>query len=549
MTDIEIAKSVKPQKIINVAKKLGLSNNDLVLYGDYKAKINYTPTNTDGKLILVTAISPTSAGIGKTTVSIGLADALNSMKESVCLALREPSLGPVFGIKGGATGGGRSQIIPMEDINLHFTGDFHAISCANNLLCAMIDNHIYHGNTLKIDEKQILFHRCLDINDRALRKATVGQTNGETPRTDYFTITAASEIMAIMCLAKDITDLKRRLGNIIVALNTNGQPVYAKDLQIEDAMAILLKDAMMPNLVQTLEGTPALVHMGPFANIAHGCNSTNATKLSMNLAKYTITEAGFGADLGAEKFIDIKCRVGDIKPNAVVLVSTIQALKLHGGADKKQLKEENLEALKLGMANLIHHVKVITKVYKLPLVVTLNKYVTDTDKEIDFVVKSLKKLKVDFALNDAWALGSKGTLELANLVIKKCEENNSHFSYVYKDGDSTISKIDKICKKVYGADHVVFTNKAKNKIELIKKLKLEKLPVVIAKTQYSLSDNSKMESTPKHFEITIRDIEIRNGAEFLVALAGDMMLMPGLPKEPAGCRMEISETQEISGLF
>ena len=549
MTDIEIAESIKPKKIKDIAKTLGLKPKDLVLYGDIKAKIKKKPTTNNNKLVLVTAINPTSAGIGKTTVSIGIADALHSLGESVCLALREPSLGPVFGVKGGATGGGYSQVVPMADINLHFNGDFHAITSANNLLCAMIDNHIYQGNELNIDPNKILFHRCLDLNDRALRSVTVAQTKIESPRPDEFTITAASEVMAIMCLSKDINDLKRRLGNIIVALNTKGKPVYAKDLHIADAIAILLKDAMQPNLVQTLEGTPAIVHLGPFANIAHGCNSITATNLSMSLAKYTITEAGFGADLGAEKFLDLKCRVAELKPNAVVLVATIQALKLHGGADKKNLKTENLEALKLGIGNLLRHIDIIKNVYKLPLVVTLNKYVTDSPAEVDFVLKTLEKLGCEYAINDAWSMGSKGAITLAEKVMKLCNEDNSSFSYSYNLEDNIENKIEDICSKVYGADGVIFTDKAKNSIEVINKLKLNKLPIIIAKTQYSLSDNPKLLGAPTGFKVTIRDIEIRSGAEFLVALAGDMMLMPGLSKEPAGVNMKITNSGKISGLF
>lgn len=550
MTDIEIAESIKPQKIKNIAKKLGLKPRELVLYGDLKAKINKKPNpREDSKLVLVTAINPTSAGIGKTTVSIGIADALNHMGDSVCLALREPSLGPVFGVKGGATGGGRSQVVPMADINLHFNGDFHAITSANNLLCAMIDNHIFQGNELGIDPNKILFHRCLDLNDRALRSVTVGQTKKETPREDNFTITAASEIMAIMCLSKDINDLKHRLGNIIVALNKKGKPVYAKDLHISDAMAILLKDAMQPNLVQTLEGTPAIVHLGPFANIAHGCNSIIATKLSMSLAKYTITEAGFGADLGAEKFLDLKCRVASLKPNCVCLVATIQALKLHGGADKNDLKQENMEALKIGIGNLIRHIDIIKNVYKLPLVVTLNKYITDSKNEVEFVIKTLDNMKVSYAINDAWALGGTGAIDLANKVKEMCEKDNSHFSYSYDLNDSVEKKINDICTRVYGANKAVLTPKAKESLEVINKLKLDKLPIIIAKTQYSLSDNPKLIGAPIDFDITIRDIEIRGGAEFLVALAGDMMLMPGLNKIPAGVNMKITKSGKISGLF
>lgn len=550
MTDIEIAESIKPKKIKEVAKLIGLKSKDLILYGDYKAKINKKIKPTDNKLVLVTAINPTSAGIGKTTVSIGIADALHALGESVCLALREPSLGPVFGVKGGATGGGYSQVIPMADINLHFNGDFHAITSANNLLCSMIDNHIFQGNELNIDPEKILFHRCLDLNDRALRSVTVAQSSKkETPRQDSFTITAASEVMAIMCLSKDLNDLKRRLGNIIVALNKKGKPVYARDLHAHDAMAILLKDAMLPNLVQTLEGTPAIIHLGPFANIAHGCNSINATKLSMSLAKYTITEAGFGADLGAEKFLDLKCRVAGLKPNAVVLVATIQALKLHGGADKNDLKTEDLDALKLGIGNLTRHISIIKNVYKLPLVVTLNKYTTDTQNEVDFVLNTLKDLHVDYAINDAWTYGSKGAIDLAQKVMELCDKDNSSFSYSYNLEDTVEQKIKDVCTRVYGAKSVKFTDKALDSIAVINKLKLNNLPIVIAKTQYSLSDNQKLIGAPTDFEVTIRDIEIRSGAEFLVALAGDMMLMPGLSKTPASVNMKITNSGKISGLF
>lgn len=550
MTDIEIAESIKPQKIRKIAKNLGLKNSQLITYGDYKAKVNIKPNiRSDSKLILVTAINPTSAGIGKTTVSIGIADALNSMGDSVCLALREPSLGPVFGIKGGATGGGHSQVIPMADINLHFNGDFHAITSANNLLCSMIDNHIFQGNELNIDENKIFFHRCLDLNDRALRRVTVGNTKNETPREDSFSITAASEIMAIMCLSTSLTDLKKRLGNILVALNKKGKPVFAKDLHIQDAMAILLKDAMLPNLVQTLEGTPALVHLGPFANIAHGCNSIVATRTSMSLAKYTITEAGFGADLGAEKFFDVKCRIADLNPNAVVLVATIQALKLHGGANASNLKEENIAAVEQGMGNLLRHIDIIRNVYKLPLVVTLNKYTTDTDKEVSTVLNKLSKLGVKYAINDAWTLGASGAIDLANKVKELCQEDNSSFEFAYNLESSVENKIADIAHQVYGAKDIILTDLAKEKIVEIEKLHMNNLPVVIAKTQYSLSDDKKLIGAPTNFNITIRDIEIRSGAGFLVAIAGDIMLMPGLGKIPAGTNMKITNNGKISGLF
>lgn len=550
MTDIEIAESVKPKKITAIAKTLGIKNSQLITYGNFKAKIDRKISpREDSKLVLVTAINPTSAGIGKTTVSIGIADALHAGGHSVCLALREPSLGPVFGIKGGATGGGRSQVIPMADINLHFNGDFHAITSANNLLCSMIDNHIYQGNDLNIDTEKIFFHRCLDLNDRALRHVVVGNTKGETPRDDHFSITAASEIMAVMCLSENITDLKRRLGNILVALNKKGKPVYAKHLHAEDAMAILLKDALLPNLVQTLEGTPALVHLGPFANIAHGCNSITATKLSMSLAKYTITEAGFGADLGAEKFLDVKCRIGNLRPNAIVLVATVQALKLHGGADKNNLKAENLEALEKGMGNLLRHIDIIKNTYHLPLVVTLNEYITDSKAEVELVSKLVKAQGVEFAINSAWEKGSSGAMDLADKVRALCEKDNSKFTFAYESNETVEDKILHIAKRVYGAKGIILSDLAKEKIKNINELKISHYPVVIAKTQYSLSDDAKLIGAPTDFDITIRDIEIRSGAEFLVAIAGNMMLMPGLSKAPAATNMKITSRGKISGLF
>ena len=551
MTDIEIANSVKPAKIKNIAKALGISTRSLITYGDHKAKIDLKKSTkeTKKKLVLVTAINPTSAGIGKTTVSIGLADALKTMGKNVCFALREPSLGPVFGIKGGATGGGRSQVIPMEDINLHFTGDFHAITSANNLLCSLIDNHLFQGNELNIDENKIMFHRCMDINDRALRRVTVAKGKNEVMRNDSFTITAASEIMAIMCLSKNISDLKARLGNIIVALNKKGKPVYAKQLKAENSMAILLKDALKPNLVQTLEQTPAIVHLGPFANIAHGCNSIVATKASMALADYTITEAGFGADLGAEKFLDVKCRIAELKPNAVVLVATIQALKLHAGVDKNDLKAENVEALKEGAKNLIRHIEIIKNVYHLPLVVTLNKYATDTEKEVAEIKKIASTLGCEFAINDAWALGGKGAIPLAEKVLDLCEKDNSTFTYAYESEDSVEEKLQKIVTKIYGADGYTLTDKAKEALENIKKLKIESYPIIVAKTQYSLSDNPKLIGAPSGFTITISDLEIRNGAKFIVAIAGNMMLMPGLSKTPASSNMYIDNKEKITGLF
>lgn len=550
MTDIEIANSIKMDRIETIASKLGLTDDDLLCYGKYKAKIVKKPTDNKSKLVLVTAINPTSAGIGKTTVSIGLADSLDAMGKKVCLALREPSLGPVFGIKGGATGGGYSQIVPMEDINLHFNGDFHAITTANNLLCSMIDNHIFQGNSLNIDPEKILFHRCLDLNDRALREITCGEgkKNG-TPRKDYFTITAASEVMAILTLAKDMDDLKVRLGNILVALDKTGKPIYARDLKANEAMAILLKDAIYPNLVQTLAHTPAIVHCGPFANIAHGCNSIIATNLAMSLADYTITEAGFGADLGAQKFFDLKCRIANLKPNAVVLVATIKALKLHGGVNKEELDCENIDAVERGLPNLLKHIDTIKNVYKLPMVVTLNSYITDTKNEIEKVRELLKQEGVNLVVNEVWAKGGQGAVDLANEVVRLCQEDNSNFTFSYNLEDSVEQKITDIATKVYGAKSIKLLKKARESLETIKTLGLKNLPIIIAKTQYSLSDDKNLLSRPENFEITIRDIEIRTGAGFLVALAGNMMLMPGLSKVPAAVGMSIDNDGNIQGLF
>lgn len=551
MTDIEIARSTQIRPISEVAEKLKIHDNDIEFYGKYKAKLSVDKVEPKGKLILVTAINPTSAGEGKTTVSIGLADGLNEIGKSVCLALREPSLGPVFGIKGGATGGGYSQIVPMEDINLHFTGDFHAITSANNLLSAMIDNHIHQGNALKIDTNKIFHKRCIDMNDRALRQIECGlggKSNG-VPRTDGFNITSASEVMAILCLASDIDDLKNRLGDIIVGLNIDGLPVYARDLKANEAMAILLKDAMKPNLVQTLIGTPAIVHCGPFANIAHGCNSNNATKLAMSLADYCVTEAGFGADLGAEKFLDVKCRVSGLKPNCVVVVATIRALKLHGGADKNDLKIENLDALKLGIPNLIKHIENIKDVYKLPVVCAINQFYDDTAKEIALVVNEVEKIGVKAILSNVFGQGGKGATALAKEVVTLCEQDNSSFSFAYDDNDSVVDKISKVATKIYGAKDIVLLDKAKESLKNINNLGLSHYPVVIAKTQYSLSDNKSLLGRPKDFSITIRDLEIRNGAKFIVALAGDMMLMPGLSKTPAAVNMHIDNDLIIDGLF
>lgn len=544
-TDIQIARATKMKNIEEIAKKLKINAKNLIFYGKYKAKIDLQPKNKFGKLILVTAINPTKSGIGKTTVSIGLADAFALKNKKVCLALREPSLGPVFGVKGGATGGGYSQIQPMEDINLHFNGDFHAITSANNLLCAMIDNHIIQGNLLNIDENQIMFNRCMDMNDRALRDLTI---NGKNSHGEKFNITAASEIMAIMCVAKDLHDLKERLGNIMVALDKNSKPVYARDLKAHEAMAILLKDAMKPNLVQTLAGTPAIVHCGPFANIAHGCNSIVATKLSMSLADYTITEAGFGSDLGAEKFLDFKCRIADLKPNCVVVVAIIRALKLHGGASEKELASEDLIALKKGVANLIKHIQNMTDVYHLPTVVTLNKFATDTSKEIE-LVKKLVNPYAKIVINDVWGKGGKGALELADEVLKKCDESNDNFTFAYDVNDTVKNKVKSIVQKIYGGKSVEYSEKAENKLKIIKKLKLENYPVIIAKTQFSLSDNKNLLGAPKDFEVFVDDIEIKTGAGFLVVICGSMLLMPGLPKTPAACNMTVDDAGNTEGIY
>ena len=544
-SDIEIARSIKMQPIEEVAKRLKLSSKSLILYGKYKAKIDVKPKSKQGKLILVTAINPTKAGIGKTTVSIGLADAFALKKKKVCLALREPSLGPVFGVKGGATGGGYSQIQPMEDINLHFNGDFHAITSANNLLCAMIDNHIFQGNLLDIDENTIMFNRCMDMNDRALRDLTI---NGKGSHKEKFNITAASEIMAIMCVAENIDDLKLRLGNIMIALNKKGQPLYARDLKAESAMTILLKEALKPNLVQTLAGTPAIVHCGPFANIAHGCNSIVATKTAMSLADYTITEAGFGSDLGAEKFLDFKCRLANLKPNCVVVVATIRALKLHGGAKEEDLGKQDLNALKQGIPNLIQHIKNMIDVYKVPTVVTLNKYITDSKEEIA-LVKKLVEPYANLIENDVWKQGGKGALTLADEVLKCCDSDNRQFTFAYDLEDSVENKIKAIVKNIYGGDGAEYSEKAKDKIKLIKKLKLTNLPIIIAKTQFSLSDDKSKLGAPKGFKVFVDDIEIKTGVGFLVVICGSMMLMPGLSKKPAACGMTIDENGVVEGLY
>ena len=549
MTDIEISRKVRGKKIIEIAKNLGLTEEQIDTYGSNKAKIKNLNVAPKSKLILVTAINPTSLGEGKTTVSIGLADAFNMLGKKVCLSLREPSLGPVFGIKGGATGGGYSQVIPMEDINLHFTGDFHAITSANNLLASFIDNHIYQGNELNINPDKIVFNRCLDLNDRALRQVRVacGEKNG-VERGEKFNITAASEIMAILCLSSSLDDLKKRLGDILVAYDMDDKPIYARDLKAENAMTILLKDAIKPNLVQTLYGTPAIVHGGPFANIAHGCSSILATEIAMTYADYTITEAGFGADLGAEKFFDMKCRVANLKPDAVVLVATVRALKLHGGMDKNDLKQKNLNFLKKGMGNLYKHIENIKDVYILPVVVAINRFDSDSNEEIDFIKKDLEAHKIKVQEITTWKNGAKGGVELAKEVINLCENGFSAFEYCYDISDKIEDKIRKVASKIYGAKDVLFSGKTLVQIKEIEKLGKANLPVIIAKTQYSLSDNPKLLGRPQDFVIKIRDIELRSGAGFIVAVAGNILLMPGLPKVPAGENMLI-QNGEISGLF
>ncbi len=555
LTDIEIAQGCKMQPITEIAEKAGIPKNYLEQYGNYKAKIDLSllkeGKTQNGKLILVTAITPTPAGEGKTTTTIGLADGMARIGKNVCVALREPSLGPVFGIKGGAAGGGYAQVVPMEDINLHFTGDFHAIGAANNLLAAMLDNHIHQGNALGIDVRRITWKRCVDMNDRQLRFVTDGlggRVNG-VPREDGFDITVASEIMAVLCLASDITDLKTRLSNIIVGYNFNDEPVTAGQLNAAGAMAALLKDAIKPNLVQTLEGTPALVHGGPFANIAHGCNSVTATKMAMKLGDYAITEAGFGADLGAEKFLDIKCRMAGLTPSAVVMVATVRALKMHGGLDKKSLGDENLVALEKGIPNLLRHVSNIKNVYKLPCVVAVNRFPTDTDNEINFIIEKCKELGVNVVLSNVWAEGGKGGEELAKEVVRLCEEEKGDFTFSY-EADLTIEeKIDAIVKKVYGGDGVVLTPNAKKQAEKLTAMGFGNAPVCMAKTQYSFSDDPTKLGAPEGFTVTVRNLKISAGAGFIVALTGDIMTMPGLPKAPAAERIDIDENGKITGLF
>ena len=555
MTDIEIAQSVQMKPITEIAKVAGIGDDYLEQYGKYKAKIDYSllgdSPRKDGKLILVTAITPTPAGEGKTTTTIGLADGMKRIGKNVMVALREPSLGPVFGIKGGAAGGGWAQVVPMEDINLHFTGDFHAIGAANNLLAAMLDNHIYQGNALNIDPRRITWKRCVDMNDRQLRFVTDGlggRVNG-VPREDGYDITVASEIMAVFCLASSITDLKERLSRIVVAYTYDEKPVTAGQLGAVGAMAALLKDALKPNLVQTLEGTPALVHGGPFANIAHGCNSVIATRMAMKLGDYAVTEAGFGADLGAEKFLDIKCRMAGLTPSAVVMVATIRALKMHGGVAKTELGSENLVALEQGLPNLLRHVSNIRNVYKLPCVVAVNRFPTDTDAEIDLVIRKCRELGVNVVLSTVWAEGGKGGEALAREVVRLCEEEQGDFTFSYELDGTIEDKIEAIVKKIYGGAGVSFLPAAKKQIAQLTALGFDRCPVCMAKTQYSFSDDPTKLGAPEGFTVTVRNVKVSAGAGFVVALTGDIMTMPGLPKVPAAEKIDVDENGKISGLF
>ena len=553
-SDIEIAQETPMLHIREIAKTAGVDEKYLEQYGNYKAKVDYNILNEtekrEGKLVLVTAINPTPAGEGKTTTTVGLADGMKKLGKNVLVALREPSLGPVFGVKGGAAGGGYAQVVPMEDINLHFTGDFHAIGAANNLLAAMLDNHIYQGNKLGIDPRRITWRRCVDMNDRQLRfvvDGLGGRVNG-TPREDGYDITVASEIMAVLCLASDITDLKERLGRLVVGYTYDEKPVTAADLNAQGAMAALLKDALKPNLVQTLEHTPAFVHGGPFANIAHGCNSVTATKIAMRLSDYTITEAGFGADLGAEKFLDIKCRMAGLKPSAVVIVATVRALKYNGGVAKADLGQENLEALEKGLPNLLKHVSNITNVYKLPCVVAINRFPLDTEAELKLVEDKCKELGVNVALSEVWAKGGEGGIALAEEVIRLCEQPND-FQFSYDLDMSIKEKINAIVTKIYGGDGVVFTANAEKQIKQLTELGYDKMPICMAKTQYSLTDDPTKLGAPTGFTVTVRNVKVSAGAGFLVALTGEIMTMPGLPKVPAAERIDVDATGKISGLF
>ena len=553
MTDIEIARSTKLEKIVDVAKKLGMEEDDIEQYGKYKAKIadgvyEKRKAQKDGKLILVTAISPTPLGEGKTTISIAIADGLQKIGKKSILALREPSQGPVFGIKGGATGGGKVQIAPMEDINLHFTGDIHAMTAANNLLSSMIDNHIYFGNSLGFDK--VVWKRCLDLNDRQLRKVETGlsQEKNIEQREDDFDITVASEIMAIVCLAKDREDLKEKLGNILIGYNKQGEPIYAKQLKAQGAMAVLLKDAIKPNLVQTLEHTPAIVHGGPFANIAHGCNSILATKLALKLGDYVITEAGFGADLGAEKFLDIKCRKAEIQPDAVVLVITLKAIKYHGGIEKERVQEENKEAIEKGMDNVFRHIDNLKNKFGLNVIVALNRYAQDTEEEIALVQRRIEEKGVTLSLVEGWAKGGEGAIDIAQKLVDLVDVKED-FQYMYELEDSIETKIEKIATKIYGAKEVIYEEKAKEQIHKIEEMGYGKLPVCIAKTQYSFSDDPKNLECKGDYPITIREVDLKAGAGFVVALAGKIFTMPGLPKVPAAETIDIDEKGEIKGIF
>lgn len=554
LSDIEIAQQAELLPIKEVAAKIGISEDELEFYGKYKAKLsdelaNRVQNNPDGKLVLVTAINPTPAGEGKTTTTAGLGQAMAKIGKNAIIALREPSLGPVFGIKGGAAGGGYAQVLPMEDINLHFTGDMHAITSANNLCCAMLDNHMQQGNALNIDPRRILIKRCLDMNDRALRNIVVGlggKVNG-IPREDHFIITVASEVMAILCLANDIDDLKQRLGRILVAYTYSGEPVYAKDLKADGAMTALLKDAIKPNLVQTLEGTPAIMHGGPFANIAHGCNSVRATKLALKLADYCITEAGFGSDLGAEKFLDIKCRYAGLSPSAIVIVATCRALKYNGGVPKAEVSNENLEALKKGIVNLGVHIENMRK-YNVPVIVAINRFGTDSKEELEYIESYCRENGADFALSDVFGKGGEGGIELAKKVVEACEKP-SDFAPIYSLDLTVKEKIEKIAATIYGASKVNYTTAAEKAIKEVEALGADKLPVCIAKTQYSLSDNPTLLGAPKDFEITVRNITLSNGAGFVVAYTGDIMTMPGLPKVPAAHSIDVDSDGKIVGLF
>ncbi len=554
-TDIEIAQGAEMKKILEIGKKVGLTEDELELYGNYKAKISEDAferlkDKEDGKLILVTAVNPTPAGEGKTTVSIGLADALNINGNNTVLALREPSLGPVFGIKGGAAGGGYAQVVPMEDINLHFTGDMHAITSANNLMCALLDNHLHQGNLLNIDPSRIMVSRCLDINDRALRNIVVAHTGGKNngvEREDHFCITVASEVMAILCLASDIFDLKKKLGNILVAYTFEGKPVYCRDIKADGAMTVLLKDAIKPNLVQTLENTPTIIHGGPFANIAHGCNSIRATKIALKLGNYVVTEAGFGSDLGAEKFLDIKCRIGNLKPSCIVLVATVRSMKYNGGVKKENLKEVNMDALKKGSNNLDAHIDNMKK-YGVPVVVAINYFYSDTEEEINFIKNLCKKKKVEFEITKCFTEGGKGSLALANKVINACHQENN-FKFMYDDNMSIYEKVDTIAKEIYGADGVDYTRKAKDSIDKFVELGAGKMPVCMAKTPYSLTDDKDILGRPKGFRIKVTSVSLSNGAGFVVLRLGDIMTMPGLSKNPASYNIDIDDKRKIKGLF